>query len=233
MSRWLFGAVSVVVLTVGAGAAKGVVVDLDLSPGDFTHTRAYRESSSTTDFREDLRYTTPVGLIGPSEPITVRLNFAEPIQLEDFYSGKDFFLRMQLLRGSPVSGYNKPLTTTLNMTGLVDLSAGTPGGGGWLSEIEGGTVEHEVAATLTPTETFGQFSGVEWTYTSPNWTPNNTDVRLEFLLTFQTREISPNVLPDPGRDLITFVPEPSTAAIFVGAMSMLMVRPRARRSGVA
>lgn len=232
MGRRLFSAVSAVVLTIGAGAAKGVVVNLDLSAGNFTHTRVYRQNSSTTDFREDLRYATPVGLIGPNEPITVRLNFSEPIQLEDFYSGKDFFLRMQLLRGSAVSGYNENLTTTLDVTGLVDLSTETLGSGGWLSEIEGGTVEHEVAAHLTPTETFGQFGGADWTYTSPSWTPDNTDVRLEFLLTLQTRDISPSVLSDPGRDLITFVPEPSTAALLVGALSLLMVQPRSRRSGL-
>ena len=193
-------------------------IELTPSPTDFSHTRNYSSETAPPRFREDLAYNQPVGTIGPGDSIDITLRFPEPLQMEDYFSERSFFLRAKLLRGTPVSGFNQILDTDLTLIGQVDLNRESTGDGGWLGGL---TVEQSVTTTLTPTSDSGRISALRWTYTAPDWTPSDTEVAFEFLASMQTRGFDPSELPDPQRDLITFVPEQSGLALcFVAWFSL-------------
>lgn len=223
-------ACAAVLVSVGflAVPVQGVVIDLELSPEDFTHTSDYRNSGEISHYSESIAFSVPAGTVDPGEGVSVRLVFPQPVRMEDFYSGRHYRTDIALHHGSSVSGFNQSLSSTLTFLDATDLSIDINSGGGWLTDPT--IVEHEKSAFLTPTDSFGQIGGVEWSYTAPSWTPAGTEMDMDFSLSFFTRAVAPNVVADPGRNLITFVPEPATALLILPAIA-LAARPRRRVTG--
>jgi len=198
----------------------GIAIDLQLSEVDFTRQHVYLSTANGTSYTDAIFFTLPALSIAPGDPVDVRANLLQPVVMENYFAGAPFSVFVELERGHPPSTFHQSLSTNLSLLGTENLAIGNTSHLAWTSVPN--TFRQEALVSVAPTSDFGSIRALEWHYLAPSWTPAGGDVRFE--MSFQIVYGSDAPFFDPGRNLLTFLPEPSVAAILLTLFPLMFVR---------
>lgn len=204
----------------------GLDLELNLNPADFTRTRIYSVTASGTVYTEAVNFTTAAGSISPGVPVDIRVNLSSPILMENYFPGTPFGVLTMLTKGAPPPTFIHSFSSDLSIN-MENLAIAGTQHEGWTSVPN--TLRQSTVAFVSPTAGFGRVNGLRWRYTAPSWTPAGSAVQL--LLSFQIVHGSSSPFADPGRNLVTFVPEPSSCAFVLSFLSTMVLPRRVRRPG--
>jgi|GEM_PF-3246667 len=209
------------VLTVCALPTVGLTISKSIGESDVTRDVEYfaDRNGGPTTYIEDVTYEQQV-VLSPGEKIDVKLVFPDPLNLYTYYPDKPFSITLMVTNG----GAQSSLASFEGGIALIDTTNASVLQTTSQIITDQDTIDISSTAMVVQTAPGDmQFGRIIWEETSLNNFANNSAATFKMVIHFQTR--GPGLVK-ADQNLITFVPEPTSAALVVLPSMMLLRRRR-------
>jgi hypothetical protein len=201
--------------------AAGLTISESLSERDITRERSLTQSATALDsYREDITFELTDLSLSPGDDVSLQLDFSGPLTLEGYFASPNFNLDLYLFNGPIISGSNEGVPDEPVPVGLDNATSFSTFSSGW----DGSTFVNLTGSVAVSAPIGGNASldGLTWDFAAPDWVATATTVDFRFVVTHQYRT---DTVIDPERNLITFIPEPTSLGL-VGIGSLALTRRR-------
>ncbi|MEO0587490.1 MAG: PEP-CTERM sorting domain-containing protein [Planctomycetota bacterium] len=231
--RILSGVACAAALFAGPMAVEAASIGQAIGESDVDRVRMIEYNTGrggSTTFSESIELQLEAAFtLDPGETVSLDLAFPEPLNVESFFTGERFDLLVQFSNESLAedatfnvidTNFAQPATLlgADNFAEIVETASS-------VRQTFGSRWEVNSQHRLVPDTGFGELTGLTWEFTAPDFVLTSTDVNFRFSV---ETSVTAGTIDDPGRDLITLVPEPASLALVV--FGGLLLTARSRRS---